>query len=61
MEMSGIPFGTTDWSTVTRTAHKGESGVAHWRTLQFSDIRVRIPATAPKELASAVIKALAAR
>jgi len=26
-----------------------------------SDIRVRIPATAPKELASAVIKALAAR
>lgn len=42
MEMSGIPFGTTDWSAVTQTKHKGETGVAYWRTLQFGDIRVRM-------------------
>ncbi|OYU41674.1 MAG: hypothetical protein CFE44_28425, partial [Burkholderiales bacterium PBB4] len=24
MKMEGIPFGTTDWSTVPRTEHPGE-------------------------------------
>ncbi len=42
MQISGIPFGTTDWSTVERTEHKGERGVAYWRTRQFGDIRVRM-------------------
>lgn len=28
MQISGIEFGTTDWSQVERTEHKGESGVA---------------------------------
>ena len=51
MEMSGIPFGTTDWSTVTRTKHKGETGVAYWRTLQFGDIRVRMVDYTPGYLA----------
>ncbi|VWC60398.1 hypothetical protein BLA18112_00914 [Burkholderia lata] len=41
MKMTGIPFGTTDWSTVEPTEHRGERGVAHWRTMQFGDIRVR--------------------
>jgi hypothetical protein len=27
--MSGIAFGTTDWSTVPRTEHKGDAGVAY--------------------------------
>lgn len=40
--MEGIPFGTTDWSTLFRSEHKGESGTAYWRTLEFADIRVRI-------------------
>lgn len=40
--MSSIPFGTTDWSQVESTTHKGESGVAYWRTKQFGDIRVRM-------------------
>ena len=26
MQMSGIPFGTTDWSTITPTEHPGETG-----------------------------------
>lgn len=42
MLMSEIPFGTTDWSTVPRTEHKGETGVAHRRTRQFGDVRVRM-------------------
>jgi hypothetical protein len=40
--MSGIPFGITDWSQVERTEHKGESGLAYWRTQQFGAIRVRM-------------------
>jgi hypothetical protein len=42
MQMSGIPFGTTDWSTVERTEHKGISGIAYWRTRQFGSLRVRM-------------------
>jgi len=42
MQMAGIPFGTTDWSTVERTEHKGVSGVAYWRTRQLGSIRVRM-------------------
>jgi len=42
MQMSGIPFGTTDWSQIERTEHKGESGLAYWRTQQFGAIRVRM-------------------
>jgi quercetin dioxygenase-like cupin family protein len=42
MEMSGIPFGTTDWSSVEKTSHPGERGTAHWRTREFGAIRVRL-------------------
>ena len=42
MQLSGIPFGTTDWSMVETTEHKGETGVAYWRTRNFGDIRVRM-------------------
>ncbi len=42
MQMSGIPFGITDWSQVERTEHEGESGLATWRTRQFGPIRVRM-------------------
>lgn len=42
MQMSSIPFGTTDWSTVECTEHKGEHGFAMWRTRQCGDIRVRM-------------------
>ncbi|VWB13422.1 DHCW motif cupin fold protein [Burkholderia lata] len=41
MKMTGIPFGTTDWDTVEPTEHRGERGVARWRTMQFGDVRVR--------------------
>ncbi|TAK15441.1 MAG: hypothetical protein EPO35_07525 [Acidobacteria bacterium] len=42
MKLSDIPFGTTDWSSVERTEHKGERGSASWRTRQFGDVRVRM-------------------
>jgi hypothetical protein len=42
MRMTDIAFGTTDWSGVERTEHKGETGTAWWRTRQFGTIRVRM-------------------
>ena len=42
MKMTGIPFETTDWSAIERTEHRGETGVALWRTRQFGDLRVRM-------------------
>jgi len=42
MQMSDIPFGTTDWSGVERTEHPGETGTAFWQTRNFGSIRVRM-------------------
>lgn len=42
MHITGIPFSTTDWSSIERTEQRGTSGVAHWRTVQCGDIRVRM-------------------
>ena len=42
MQITDIPFGTTDWSTVPATEHSAEAGTAHWRTRQFGAIRVRM-------------------
>jgi quercetin dioxygenase-like cupin family protein len=47
MKMQSIPFGTTDWSTLAISEHKGISGVAHWRTLHCDDIRVRMVEYSP--------------
>lgn len=42
MNIVDIPFGITDWSTIDKTEHKGEHGVAYWRTQNFGSIRVRM-------------------
>jgi hypothetical protein len=42
MQLSDIPFGITDWSTIEPTAHPGVTGTALWRTCQFGNIRVRM-------------------
>jgi hypothetical protein len=47
MEMTDIPFGTTEWSSVPKTEHKGESGTAFWRTRNFGEIRVRMVEYSP--------------
>jgi hypothetical protein len=51
MQLSGIPFGTTDWARVEATEHKGEAGMAYWRTRLFGDIRVRWVEYSPGYLA----------
>ena len=42
MQMTGIPFGITDWSSIEPSYHQGETGTAVWRTRNFGDIRVRM-------------------
>ena len=51
MKMSGIPFGTTDWSQIEPVEHKGEQGRAYWRTRHFGEIRVRMVEYTPGYLA----------
>ncbi len=40
--MTNINFQTIDWTTVPKTEHAGETGLAFWKTLQFENIRLRI-------------------
>lgn len=42
MELTGIPFGITDWNDVEGTEHVGETGVAVWHTRHFGPLRVRM-------------------
>jgi len=42
MEMTQIPFGTTDWGTVPAERKPGETGWADWKVRQFGSIRVRM-------------------
>ena len=51
MNLSDIPFATTDWSAIERTEHQGETGVAHWRTRQCGEVRVRMVEYSPGYLA----------
>ncbi|KAA3512334.1 DHCW motif cupin fold protein [Agrobacterium rosae] len=51
MNISEIPFGTTDWSEVEPTRHAGETGSATWRTRHFGNIRVRMVEYTPGYLA----------
>ncbi|MEQ9769903.1 DHCW motif cupin fold protein [Pectobacterium jejuense] len=51
MDMKNIPFGTTDWSQIELTEHRGDTGSAYWRTQRFDNIRVRIVEYTPGYLA----------
>ena len=51
MKIADIPFGTTDWHSIERTEHKGERGMAYWRTRQFGDLRVRMVEYTPGYIA----------
>lgn len=42
MNCKNIPFQTIDWSKISKTVHKGETGIAYWQTLQFEGLRIRI-------------------
>lgn len=47
MQISDIPFGTTDWSAIAPTEHKGDRGMAYWRTREFGPLRVRMVEYSP--------------
>ncbi len=51
MTIEQVPFGVTDWTSVPRTDHPGESGVAHWRTIETGNVRVRMVEYSPGYLA----------
>lgn len=42
MSTQNIPFQTIDWATISKTEHKGETGIAYWQTVQFQGLRIRI-------------------
>lgn len=46
MKIDAFAFGTTNWAEVETTEHRGETGVAYWRTRFFGEkpnqIRVRM-------------------
>ncbi|CAN5850911.1 DHCW motif cupin fold protein [soil metagenome] len=37
-----IPFQIADWNDIPVIIKPGETGDAHWRVLQFGDLRIRI-------------------
>lgn len=51
MQLSDIPFDTTDWQQIERTEHAGERGLAFWQTRHFGNIRVRMVEYTPGYLA----------
>ena len=51
MNISGIPFGVTDWSKIERVEYPGATGKACWRTREFGDLRVRMVEYSPGYLA----------
>jgi hypothetical protein len=37
-----FPFQLIDWTSIPKTEHKGETGMAYWQTLQLPGLRIRI-------------------
>ena len=46
-----IDFQTIDWSSIGKTEHPGESGMAYWQTLQLPGLRLRIVEYSPGYMA----------
>lgn len=49
--MKTIPFETIDWSTIPKTEHIGETGIAYWQTIQLSGLRIRVVEYSPNYFA----------
>jgi len=37
-----INFQVTDWDKISATEHKGETGVAYWKSIDFVGLRIRM-------------------
>src|ERR1700745_546673 len=46
-----IPFQVTDWSAIPAEKHKGDTGFALWKTLQFGGLRIRLVEYSPNYIA----------
>lgn len=51
MKITDVPYCVTDWNEIEPTAHKGETGMAYWRTIETGNLRVRIVQYTPGYLA----------
>ena len=47
MQITAVPFSTTDWSTVEATIHEGVTGSASWKTEYVNDVRIRLVEYSP--------------
>ncbi len=47
MNIPAHPFEALNWSSIPREEHKGETGVAFWRTIFIGNIRVRMVEYSP--------------
>lgn len=47
MQFGTLPFMTTDWASVPAVEHRGELGVALWRTVEAGDVRIRMVEYSP--------------
>lgn len=47
MQISDVPFQTTDWSAIEPTEHHGTNGVAYWRTKMHGKLRLRMVEYSP--------------
>jgi quercetin dioxygenase-like cupin family protein len=47
MQMTDIPFQTTEWSRIEPTRHDGITGFALWRTKRHGGLRLRIVEYSP--------------
>jgi hypothetical protein len=47
MDITSVPFTTTDWTGIPEVAHAGQSGTAFWRTFESGNLRVRMVRYSP--------------
>ncbi len=47
MQITAIPFSTTNWSTIEETVHEGVTGQALWKTIYINDVRIRLVKYSP--------------
>ena len=51
MKLPALPFHAMHWDVLPATEHKGETGMALWRTMTNGDVRMRVVEYSPGYLA----------